>query len=99
MGAVDKKKKQMKQLILVILFLSIVTFMKCDDNPVCDCCKDKYGLGCEQWDNGYGWWACAEELEELDHDHGSPQPLVELVQVEEDEHSALLAVVLKSAGF
>ena len=75
----------MKQLILVILFLSIVTFMKCDDNPVCDCCKDMYGLGCEPWNNGYGWWGCADKLEDVDHKYGTRKPLVELVQLEDDE--------------
>ena len=77
----------MREQFLLIFLLGVFNIMMCNagaGSSVCDCCRDKYGLGCEQWSNG--WEVCAEDQDQdLEHDAGDEAlPKKKLVPLDED---------------
>ena len=68
----------MQQLIILIFFLFTFSTVQSSDTEglVCDCCNDKYGLGCALDDN-HGWEYCDDGSQ----DHADQGP-TELVQVD-----------------
>ena len=55
----------MAGLVILIFFISTFSTMESIASEakgiVCECCEERYGLACDEYDNGSGWEFCVQK--------------------------------------